>query len=97
MKLSLHILFFCLMAPLAAQATVADQIAALEKSKTQTNWSPALPDLGLPQARSPSDRPPHMMTLTDGREVNLNHYAIVVFMQRGCPYSAKFEIGRAHV
>ena len=91
MKLTFLLPFFCLMAPLAAHATVADQIAALEKSKTQTNWSPALPDLGLLQTRSPSNRAPHMMTLTDGREVNLNNYAIVVFMQRGCPYSAKFD------
>ncbi|PKE27597.1 conjugal transfer protein TrbB [Rahnella sp. AA] len=82
---------FCLMLPLAGHASVADQIAALEKSKTQANWAPALPDLGLPQTRIPAARTPHMMTLTDGREVNLNNYAVVVFMQRGCQYSAKFD------
>jgi len=83
--------FLCLMSPLAVHATVADQIAALEQGKTKTNWSPALPGLGLPQAHVSSARPAHMMRLTDGRGVNLNNYAIVVFMQRGCQYSAKFD------
>lgn len=77
--------------PIAVHASVAEQIAALEQGKTQANWSPALPDLVLPQAHSRAPRAPRRMTLTDGREVNLNDYAVVVFMQRGCQYSAKFD------
>ena len=80
-----------LLSPAFSQATVADQIAALEQGKTQQDWKPGLPDLGLPGGRSPSQRAPHMMALSDGREVNLNNYAVVVFMQRGCQYSAKFD------
>ncbi|QKJ89292.1 IncF plasmid conjugative transfer protein TrbB (plasmid) [Paramixta manurensis] len=86
---SLLVLFL----PLAAQASVADQIAALEKNKTQGSGV-SLPDLGLPgtaPGKTRAVKPANPLTLTDGREVNLNDYAIVVFMQRACPYSAKFD------
>lgn len=89
MKLKVLIALLLLLAPLAGQASVADDIAALEKAKTSTGWAPALPALGLPQGRA--GRAPQMMTLTDGRTVNLSDYAIVVFMQRGCQYSARFD------
>ncbi|KAF6677098.1 F-type conjugal transfer protein TrbB [Pantoea sp. EKM20T] len=78
--------------PVFAQASVASDIAALEQAKGQRGAQ--LPDFGLPGTRSvravPA-KPPRMMTLTDGRQVNLNDYAVVVFMQRGCQYSAKFD------
>jgi len=81
-----------LMLPAFAQASVASDIAALEQAKGQRGAQ--LPDFGLPgtrPVRAASVKPPRMMTLTDGRQVNLNDYAVVVFMQRGCQYSAKFD------
>lgn len=81
-----------LLLPVLAQASVADDIAALEQAKGQQGAQ--LPDFGLPgsqPARRAPVKPPNLMTLTDGRRVNLNDYAVVVFMQRGCQYSAKFD------
>ena len=81
-----------LLLPVLAQASVADDIAALEQAKAQQGAQ--LPDFGLPgslPARTAPVKPPNLMTLTDGRRVNLNDYAVVVFMQRGCQYSAKFD------
>ncbi|KAF6653085.1 F-type conjugal transfer protein TrbB [Enterobacteriaceae bacterium EKM102V] len=78
--------------PVFAQASVASDIAALEQAKGQHGAQ--LPDFGLPgtrPVRAVPAKPPRMMTLTDGRQVNLNDYAVVVFMQRGCQYSAKFD------
>ena len=81
-----------LLLPGLAQASVAEEIAALEQAKAQQGAQ--LPDFGLPgnlPARTAPAKPPNLMTLTDGRRVNLNDYAVVVFMQRGCQYSAKFD------
>ncbi|NIF03504.1 F-type conjugal transfer protein TrbB [Pantoea sp. Acro-805] len=81
-----------LLLPVLAQASVADDIAALEQAKGRQGAQ--LPDFGLPGAapvRTAPARPPNLMTLTDGRRVDLNDYAVVVFMQRGCQYSAKFD------
>ena len=81
-----------LLLPVLGQASVADEIAALEQAKPQQGAQ--LPDFGLPgnlPARTAPAKPPNLMTLTDGRRVNLNDYAVVVFMQRGCQYSAKFD------
>jgi len=81
-----------LMLPVLAQASVADEIAALEKGKGLQGAR--LPDFGLPgtgPVRAAASKPLRMMTLTDGRQVNLNDYAVVVFMQRSCKYSAKFD------
>ncbi|MEN4564380.1 F-type conjugal transfer protein TrbB [Pantoea agglomerans] len=78
--------------PVFAQASVASDIAALEQAKGQRGAQ--LPDFGLPgtrPVRAVPAKPPRMMTLTDGRQVNLNDYAVVIFMQRGCQYSAKFD------
>jgi len=86
------LLMVLLTLPVFAQASVASDIAALEQAKGQRGAQ--LPDFGLPgtrPVRAASARPPRMMPLTDGRQVNLNDYAVVVFMQRGCQYSAKFD------
>ncbi|MCX2202545.1 F-type conjugal transfer protein TrbB [Pantoea agglomerans] len=89
----LNVLLTVLLAlPVFAQASVASDIAALEQTKGQRGAQ--LPDFGLPgtrPVRAVPAKPPRMMTLTDGRQVNLNDYAVVVFMQRGCQYSAKFD------
>lgn len=79
-----------LLASHAAHASTADEIAALEAAKIQPGWLPALPDFGIPEGRALS-RPPTPVMLTSGRKVNLNDYALVVFMQQHCPYSAKFD------
>ncbi|AMG56195.1 F-type conjugal transfer protein TrbB [Pantoea agglomerans] len=81
-----------LILPVFVQASVASDIAALEQTKLQRGAQ--LPDFGLPGAslvRAAPVKPPRMMALSDGRQVNLNDYAVVVFMQRGCQYSAKFD------
>lgn len=81
-----------LMLPVFAQASVASDIAALEQAKGQRGAQ--LPDFGLPGTRpvhSAPVKPPRIMSLTDGRQVNLNDYAVVVFMQRSCKNSAEFD------
>ncbi|PQK95182.1 conjugal transfer protein TrbB [Pantoea ananatis] len=85
-------LLAALLLPLTAQASVADEVAALERAKAQQGVR--LPDLGLPGGevrRTTGIRTPHPVTLADGRTFNLNDYAVVVFMQRSCPHSAKFD------
>ncbi|MCW0977005.1 MULTISPECIES: F-type conjugal transfer protein TrbB [Pantoea] len=92
MRLNVLLTALLLQLPALAQASVASDIAALEQAKAQRGAQ--LPDFGLPGAslvRAAPVKPPRMMTLTDGRQVNLNDYAVVVFMQRGCQYSAKFD------
>jgi len=92
MKLNALLPALMLLLPAVAQASVADEIAALEQAKMQHGTQ--LPAFGLPgtaPARTAPAKPPNLMTLTDGRQVNLNDYAVVVFMQRGCQYSAKFD------
>lgn len=91
MKLKV-LLAAALLLPALAQASVADEIAALEHAKGLQGAQ--LPDFGLPGSqpvRRAPVKPPNLMTLTDGRRVNLNDYAVVVFMQRGCQYSARFD------
>jgi len=78
--------------PVFAQASVASDIAALEQAKGQRGAQ--LPDFGLPgtrPVRSAPVKPPRIISLTDGRQVNLNDYAVVVFMQRSCKNSAEFD------
>jgi len=72
--------------PGVSQASVADEIAALEAAKAQ-NPTQLLP--GFPTG--PLARMPRLMTLQDGRQIDLNNYALVVFMQQHCEYSAKFD------
>lgn len=92
MRLKKLLVVMMLFAPVITQATVADEIAALERLKAKQG--PQLPDLGIPgsqRAQVHVNRPPSMVQLADGRQVNINNYAVVVFMQRGCQYSAKFD------
>ncbi|PWK94335.1 type-F conjugative transfer system pilin assembly thiol-disulfide isomerase TrbB [Pantoea allii] len=92
MKPEWVVLLTALLLPLTAQASVADEVAALDRAKARQGVR--LPDLGLPGGqvrRTALARPPHPVTLADGRTFNLNDYAVVVFMQRSCPHSAKFD------
>lgn len=72
--------------PGLSQASVADEIAALEAAKALTPPQ-LLP--GFPTG--PLARVTRSMMLQDGRQVDLNNYALVVFMQQHCEYSAKFD------
>lgn len=67
-----------------ASASVRDQIAALEAGKMTTVAGENKP--ATPVARQ-ADR----MQLPDGRLANMSQYAIVLFMQAHCQYSAKFD------
>lgn len=74
---------------LAHGASVSEQIAALEADKAaRIARDEPLVSLGFPQHMA---RLPHVIALQDGRRVNMNDYAVVVFMQRACEYSAKFD------
>lgn len=73
----------------AQSASVADQIAALEADKAaRLARDEPLVSLGFPQHLA---RMAQVIRLQNGREVNMNDYAVVVFMQRACEYSAKFD------
>lgn len=67
-----------------AGVSVRDQIAALEADKIVS--APAEPATA-PQAPRHTDR----MQLPDGRVTDMSQYAVVLFMQAHCQYSAKFD------
>ncbi|WP_409335226.1 F-type conjugal transfer protein TrbB [Cedecea neteri] len=76
----------------SALASVADDIAAMEKAKTEEGTRiPGFSPSGTVSKTTSVVKAANMMALSDGRHVNLNDYAIVVFMQRSCQYSAKFD------
>lgn len=71
-----------LLVPVLATASVRDELAAIDAAKTSTA-QPVAPAETLP--------PVSLMALPDGRKVNMKDYAIVLFMQSNCQYSAKFD------
>lgn len=73
-----------LLFPLLASAGARDEIAALDAAKI-TQQQPA-----TETPVKPAD-PQSLMQLPDGRRVNMADYAVVVFMQAHCQYSAKFD------
>ncbi|WP_313681275.1 F-type conjugal transfer protein TrbB [Pseudescherichia sp.] len=72
-----------LLLPLLANAGTREEIAALEAGKATAAASQTLPSV---QAA-----PVNLMSLPDGRQVNMKDYAVVLFMQSHCQYSAKFD------
>lgn len=68
----------------SAGVSVRDQIAALEAEKGEQ--SPAVVEPKRPAARQ-ADK----MQLPDGRVADMSQYAVVLFMQAHCQYSAKFD------
>lgn len=74
-----------LLFPLLALASTREDIAAMEAAKT-AQVTPATPAITAPSAAAPN-----LMALPDGRRVNMKDYAVVVFMQAHCQYSAKFD------
>ena len=82
-KLSLVTL---LLLPALAQAGVREELLALEAAKTGAPVTfatdPVAPVVAPPES---------LMALPDGRRANMKDYAVVVFMQAHCQYSAKFD------
>lgn len=78
------------------QAGTLDDIRALEAVKTGRT-APALDGLALPQSNMPAqtdpvthDIAPVWLPLSDGRQVNLQDWKVVLFMQSTCPYCRQF-------
>jgi type-F conjugative transfer system pilin assembly thiol-disulfide isomerase TrbB len=68
--------------PLLALASTREDIAAMDAAKTAH---------AVPATSAASTATPNLMALPDGRRVNMKDYAVVVFMQAHCQYSAKFD------
>ncbi|MDN2488162.1 F-type conjugal transfer protein TrbB [Kosakonia sacchari] len=74
-----------LLVPLLASAGAREEIAAIDAAKT----TPSQPDAGT--VKQPATAAPVMMQLPDGRRADMADYAVVVFMQSHCQYSARFD------
>lgn len=70
--------------PLITSASVRDELAAMDEAKINS------PEVVALTKQSPGTKP-SLMTLPDGRQVNMKDYAVVLFMQAHCQYSAKFD------
>ena len=81
-KLSLAAL---LLIPALAQGGVREELMALEAAKTSNLTTLSVGD------STPAATEGRMMALPDGRQANMKDYAVVVFMQAHCQYSAKFD------
>ncbi|EAV3699643.1 type-F conjugative transfer system pilin assembly thiol-disulfide isomerase TrbB [Salmonella enterica] len=78
------------------QAGTLDDIRALEAGKTGRS-APAMDSLSLPENgtatttdRAVQNTSPVWYTLSDGRQVNLQDWKVVLFMQSTCPYCRQF-------
>lgn len=74
-----------LLFPLLVLASTREDIAAMEVAK----MAHVTPATSATTTRSTAI--PNLMALPDGRRVNMQDYAVVVFMQAHCQYSAKFD------
>lgn len=79
-----------------AQAGTLDDIRALEAGKSGRT-APAMDGLSLPESQTTAsaDRPvqdttPVWYPLSDGRQVDLLDWKVVLFMQSTCPYCRQF-------
>ncbi|ATX99172.1 TPA: F-type conjugal transfer protein TrbB [Citrobacter freundii] len=70
--------------PLITSASVRDELAAMDEAKINS------PEVVALTKQSPGTTL-SLMTLPDGRQVNMKDYAVVLFMQAHCQYSAKFD------
>lgn len=73
--------------PLLTHAGVREEIMALEAAKSASPSEPAAST--APVLAEPA--PASLMQLQDGRKANMKDYAVVLFMQAHCEYSAKFD------
>lgn len=71
-----------LLFPVLATASVRDELAAIDASKAAV--SPEATPVAKARASS-------LMALPDGRRADMKDYAVVVFMQSHCQYSARFD------
>ncbi|NTZ41344.1 conjugal transfer protein TrbB [Enterobacter sp. JMULE2] len=69
--------------PLLASAGAREELMALEATKTAQSADAA--------AITASPAPASLMALPDGRRANMKDYAVVLFMQAHCEFSAKFD------
>ena len=80
-KTVLTALLICL--PLLANAGAREELMALEETKMTSSADAA--------STIPVPAPASLMALPDGRRANMKDYAVVLFMQAHCQYSAKFD------
>nr|WP_241390572.1 MULTISPECIES: type-F conjugative transfer system pilin assembly thiol-disulfide isomerase TrbB [Yersiniaceae]ULG17083.1 type-F conjugative transfer system pilin assembly thiol-disulfide isomerase TrbB [Serratia proteamaculans]ULG20126.1 type-F conjugative transfer system pilin assembly thiol-disulfide isomerase TrbB [Yersinia frederiksenii] len=78
------------------QAGTLDDIRALESGKTVAGNAPAMNNLlrpeGLPREASvPESDAPVWYRLSNGRQVDLREWKVVLFMQSTCQYCQKFD------
>ncbi|ASQ79510.1 F-type conjugal transfer protein TrbB [Enterobacter hormaechei subsp. xiangfangensis] len=71
--------------PLLTHAGVREELMALEAAKS------APPSAAAAITASPVPAPSSLMVLPDGRRANMKDYAVVLFMQAHCEFSAKFD------
>lgn len=82
------------LATAGAHASTLDEIRALEalKSQPSVRQTPVKPD--APQEQSAANRqaePGQKTVLPDGRQVNVDDYRVVLFMQAGCHFCQQFD------
>ncbi|HEM8293647.1 type-F conjugative transfer system pilin assembly thiol-disulfide isomerase TrbB [Providencia vermicola] len=83
---------FLLFSLSVAQASVMDEIAALESHKSEENaQSNISTETSKPETVIPAKPPVKPYSLPNGKVVNLNDYTLVLFMQSSCPYCHQFD------
>ncbi|WP_272662629.1 type-F conjugative transfer system pilin assembly thiol-disulfide isomerase TrbB [Providencia sp. PROV111] len=90
----MRVLFFSflLLGFSVAQASVMDEIAALESHKMEANSQSHIgTDASEPETVIPAKPPVKPYSLPNGKVVNLNDYTLVLFMQSSCPYCHQFD------
>ncbi len=70
--------------PLLTHAGVREELMALEAESAPPSAAAAI-------TASPVPAPSSLMVLPDGRRANMKDYAVVLFMQAHCEFSAKFD------
>lgn len=74
------------------QASVRDEIAALESHKMEANsQSNISTETSKPETVIPTKASVKPYSLPNGKLVNLNDYTLVLFMQSSCPYCHQFD------
>lgn len=76
--------FFVLLFVIPATADVIDEIAALEKHKTEPGNNPTQP-------RTAPKVKPQTFRLSTGQVLNITHWQIVHFMKSDCQYCQQFN------
>ncbi|MEY0599555.1 type-F conjugative transfer system pilin assembly thiol-disulfide isomerase TrbB [Providencia alcalifaciens] len=75
-----------------AQASVMDEIAALESHKMEANSQSHIgTEASEPETVITAKPPVKPYSLPNGKVVNLNDYTLVLFMQSSCPYCHQFD------